>query len=91
MNETFIFGKDATPAWFDEAANMGRVRTFYDDDNKLVRARIKSGITEYVAEIGDSIMNTKSGLVVIKEDKAKRYKVQNQKEEKKVEKENEDE
>lgn len=76
MNEAFIFGKEKTPDWFNKAANEGRVRVFYDDDNKMVRARIKSGINEYTAEIGDSIMNTKFGFVVIKEDKAKKYKVQ---------------
>ena len=76
MNETFIFGKEKTPDWFNKAANEGRVRVFYDEDNKMVRARIKSGINEYIAEIGDSIINTRTGLIVIKEDKAKKYKVQ---------------
>ena len=83
MNEAFIFGKDKAPTWFEKSANEGRVRNFYDDDGKLIRARIKSGVKEYIAEIGDSVMNTKSGIIVIKEDKAKKYKVQ------KEEKENE--
>lgn len=88
MNETFVFGKDKVPAWFNDQANLGRIKIFYDDDMKVVRAKIMSGVNEYMAEIGDSIMNTKSGIIVIKEDKAKKYKVQDQKKEDKKEEAN---
>ena len=78
MNEIFVFGKGKAPDWFNHQANLGRVKLFYDDDGNLLRARISSGVNNYIAEIGDSILNAKSGMVVIKEDKAKKYKVQNQ-------------
>lgn len=66
MNEEFIFGKDKAPAWFDEQAKKGRVKVEYDDDKKIVGARIFSGVNIYEAKVGDVIINSKSGLVVTK-------------------------
>ena len=66
MNEEFIFGKDKAPVWFDEQAKKGRVKVKYDDDKKIVGARIFSGVNIYEAKVGDVIINSKSGLVVTK-------------------------
>lgn len=65
MNEQFIFGKEKAPAWFDEQAKKGRVRVQYDDDKQITGARIFSGVNTYQAKVGDTIINSKSGLVVI--------------------------
>lgn len=66
MAEQFIFGKDKVPEWFNEHAKLGRVRLIYDDENKLMTgAKIFSGVTTYEAKVGDTIINSKSGLVVI--------------------------
>ena len=65
MNEQFIFGKDKIPSWFDSQAKKGRVRTTYDDNHNIVSAKIFSGINTYEAFPGDTIINSKSGLVVV--------------------------
>lgn len=74
--EQFIFGEGKTPVWFDQEANAGRVKLLYDEDDQLVGAQILSGTKVYEAKIGDSILNTKYGLAVLPQEKAKQYGVQ---------------
>ena len=65
MNDSFVLGKDVVPVWFNEEANKGRVRTIYDDNRNVQNVIINSGIKKYVASPGDTIVNSKSGIVVI--------------------------
>ena len=66
MNEQkFVFCKDNVPAWFNKQANQGRVKTIYDDNHNIVSAKIFSGVNIYEAFPGDTIINSKSGLVVV--------------------------
>lgn len=65
MNDSFVLGKDVVPVWFNEEANKGRVRTIYDDDRNVQNVIINSGIKKYVASPGDTIINSKNGIVVI--------------------------
>lgn len=65
MNDSFVLGKDVVPVWFNEEANKGRVRTIYDDNRNVQNIIINSGIKKYVASPGDTIVNSKSGIVVI--------------------------
>lgn len=83
MNEQFIFGKEKAPAWFDEQAKKGRVKCIYNDDKKLIGARIFSGVNEYNAKVGDVIINSKSGLIVIEKPVEKNVPKKNEKEEEK--------
>ena len=74
--QTFILGKEKIPSWFDEEASKGRARINYDDEGKIVNATLLSGSKTYTANVGDSIMNTKSGMVALSKEKAKQYGVQ---------------
>lgn len=74
--EQFIFGEGKAPVWFDEEANAGRVKLIHDEDEQLIGAKILSGTKVYEAKIGDSIFNTKYGLAVLPQEKAKQYGVQ---------------
>ena len=65
MNDSFVLGKDVVPVWFNEEANKGRVRTIYDDNRNVQNVIINSGIKKYVTSPGDTIINSKSGIVVI--------------------------
>lgn len=66
MNEQkFVFCEETVPAWFNKQANQGRVKTIYDDNHNIVSAKIFSGVNIYEAFPGDTIINSKSGLVVI--------------------------
>lgn len=77
MAENFIFGEGKAPEWFNKEANEGRVKLMFDEDDQLVGAQILSGTKVYEAKVGDSILNTKYGLVAIPREKAKQYGVQN--------------
>ncbi len=71
--ETYVFGNKNVPDWFNKEATSGRVKINYDDDGQIVNAKIVSGMKEYIANPGDTIMYTKSGLVVISKEKANKY------------------
>lgn len=73
--KTFVFGTK-TPEWFDENAKSGRVKINYDDEGEILNATVYTPTKTLIAEIGDTIMLLKSGLTVIKKDKAIKYNVQ---------------
>ena len=75
--ESFVFGSNKTPEWFNKESNAGRVKMIFDEDDQIVGAQILSGTKVYEAKIGDSILNTKYGLAVLPREKAKQYGVQN--------------
>lgn len=78
MNEQkFVFCKEAVPAWFNKQANQGRVKITYDDDHNIVNAKIFSGVNIYDAFPGDTIINSKSGLIVISKPPVKAKAAQN--------------
>lgn len=72
--ESFIFGSKNIPIWFDNEAKKGRISIKYND-GKIQKAIIMSGTKRYEAFPGDTIVHSKSGMVVIhkteeKEEKA---------------------
>ena len=76
MLEQFILGEGKAPEWFDNEANAGRIKMIYNEDEELIGAQILSGTKTYEAKVGDSIINTKYGVAVIPQEKAKAYGVQ---------------
>lgn len=64
------------PDWFNEHASEGRLKVNYNDDGFVDNIVVSGPTKRMVAHIGDVIMLMKSGLTVISEEKAKRYKVQ---------------
>jgi hypothetical protein len=85
--ESFIFGEGKTPEWFNKEANAGRVKVMYDEDNQIIGCQIISGTKTYEAEIGDTILNTKYGLMVVSKDKAKQYGLQKKDDKKEIKEE----
>ena len=87
--ENYILGEGKVPDWFNAEANAGRIKLIYDEDDQMIGCQVLSGTKVYDAVIGDSIINTKYGVVVLPKEKAKQYGVQKkddkQKEEKKEE------
>lgn len=75
-NETFVVGKEKIPQWFNDQASIGRAKVNKDEDGELLNIIIYGPTGNKIAKIGDSVMNTRSGLVVIPEEKAKKYNVQ---------------
>lgn len=74
--EMFSVGKEKIPNWFNEEARKGRCKINKGDDDELINIVIYGPTGANVANIGDSIMKTKSGMLVIPEEKAKKYNVQ---------------
>lgn len=74
--EGFVFGEMKVPDWFNKEANSGRIKLIFDEEDQMVAAQILSGTKVYEAKVGDSILNTKYGIVVIPREKAKQYGVQ---------------
>ena len=71
--EKFVVG-DKTPSWFDESLKMGKAKVNYYND-ELVNIVIIANSKEIVANIGDVIIKTNSGLSLIPRDKAIKYKL----------------
>lgn len=74
--EKFVFGKDKTPVWFDKECQIGRVKTNYDEDGKPISIRINSGLKIYDAIIGDTIIKSATGLVVVHQNQVEKSKKQ---------------
>lgn len=76
MNETFIIGKDKFPIWFNDEAMKGRAKVNRDDEGNILNVIIYGAAKNVVANVGDSIIRSKTGLLVIPKEKAKKYNVQ---------------
>lgn len=74
--ETFVVGKDKFPNWFNEKAAMGRARIVRDDDGQLVHVVVNNTSGVFYAKPGDSIMKDKTGLLVIPQKTAQKYRMQ---------------
>lgn len=74
--ENFILSNKKAPDWFNKEANAGRVKLLFNEDEEMIGAQIVSGTRTYEAKIGDTILNTKYGLMVLPKEKAKQYGVQ---------------
>ena len=71
--ETYVLGNKMVPNWLNAEAAAGRVKMTYNEDGEIENAKVISGVKSYIANVGDTIMKTKSGLVVIGKEKAKKY------------------
>lgn len=72
--KTFILGKDEVPQWFNDSAKQGRAKLVYDEDQvNLVGATIYTLTKVVSARIGDVIMLSRNGLMVIPKEKAAKY------------------
>ena len=74
--ENFILGSGKVPEWFQKEANAGKVKQIFNEDGELRETQIASGTKVYVAHDGDTIINSNYGLVVLKQQDAKKYGVQ---------------
>lgn len=70
---TYVLGSRNVPDWVNSEAEAGRIKISYNDDAEIEYAKVASGNKEYNAKVGDTIVKSKSGLVVIPKDKAKKY------------------
>lgn len=82
--ESFVFGKQKAPFWFDEYCQKGRAKVNYDDEGEMsAKLHTPTGILD--VKVGDTIVYTKTGLGMIPQAKAKKYGVQrDEKDNKKV-------
>lgn len=73
--KTFVLGRDAIPEWFNESARQGRAKLVYDPDDQtdLIGAVIFAPTRTVNANLGDVIMKSRSGLMVVPKDKAAKY------------------
>ena len=74
--ENFILGAGKVPEWFQKEANAGKVKQVFDEDGALKETHIASGTKVYIAYEGDTIIKTNYGLVVLKQQDAKKFGVQ---------------
>lgn len=74
--ESFIYGMGKVPEWFQKEANAGKVKQIFDEEGNSVEVQIASGTKVYIAHEGDTIINSKYGLVVLKQTEAKKFGVQ---------------
>lgn len=73
--QKFIAG-EKTPEWFNQRASMGRAKKTYDEDGELTGILVTTATKTYEAKVGDTIMLTKSGMVVIPKEKAQKFGLQ---------------
>lgn len=62
--ESFIFGNKNIPIWFEDQAKKGRISIKYEN-GEIQKATIMSGTKRYEAFPGDTIIHSKTGMVVI--------------------------
>ena len=74
--DDFVVGKDKFPEWFNEQAAMGRVRTVRNDDGDIDYVIVNNASGSFRAKVGDSILKTKTGLIVIPQKTAQKYHMQ---------------
>lgn len=66
-------GKDF-PDWLINETSLGRAKVKRDEEtNEIEGMTIISGTKTYLANVGDLIMKTKSGIVVVPKSEAKKY------------------
>lgn len=65
QNKSFVLGEGKAPEWFNEITAKGRVKINHEDGDLLGATLFTPTGTE-VAEVGDTIVLTKSGLSVKK-------------------------
>lgn len=70
----FVVGEEI-PSWFNTEASIGRARVNYDEEGNLVNITLFTVSKQIVAEIGDVIVKTNTGLSLIPQKKAIKYKV----------------
>lgn len=78
--ESFILGSGKVPEWFRKEANLGKVKEVFDEDGELIETHIASGTKVYVAHNGDTVINSNYGLVVVKQQDAKKFGLQKKEE-----------
>lgn len=67
--KSFVVGSKSYPEWFKEQASKGRARVNYNDDDELVSITIYGATKSYIAEPGDEILFTKSGMTVVNKER----------------------
>lgn len=73
--KSFVLGRDAVPEWFNESARQGRAKLVYDPDEQteLIGAVIFAPTKTINVKLGDTIMKSRTGLMVVPKDKAAKY------------------
>ena len=70
-NKRFVLGDENIPIWIEQFSRNGRIKFVYDDELNLESATINSPTGVKKAYIGDTIVATGSGLIVIPKGRVK--------------------
>lgn len=72
--EHFTIGEGNFPNWFNEALVKGRAKVDRDEyDGSLKNIVVKTVSGSVKGKIGDVILNTRSGILVVPREKATKY------------------
>ena len=63
-NKRFVLGQ-MIPDWIESYSKTGRIKFEYDDENNVISATIHSPTGVKKAKLGDTIVSTGSGLIVV--------------------------
>lgn len=63
QEQSFVFGKEKIPDWFNDQLGRGRAKLNIVDD-EIVSATLNKPTAKITAEVGDTIVLTKNGLSV---------------------------
>ena len=65
-NKRFVLGNGVIPDWIESFSKTGRIKFEYDEEFKnIISATIHSPTGVKKAKIGDTIISTGSGLIVV--------------------------
>ena len=70
----FVVG-EGFPDWFNEEVGKGRARINYDNDGKLKNITLFTVSKQITANIGDVIVKTNTGMSLIPDEKAVKYRI----------------
>ncbi len=69
----FVVGDGKFPEWFDEQALRGRAKINTDEFGELMGVTVFAPTKRMVAAVGDTVMLTRNGLMVVPKEKAGKY------------------
>lgn len=72
--EYFTFGKENFPNWFNDALSKGRCKLTRDEyTGNIIVVTIYTVSGPVKGRIGDVILNTRNGVLMVPENKAKEF------------------
>ena len=70
----FVVG-EGFPGWFNDEVGKGRARINYDENNNLVNITLFTVSKQIIANKGDVIVKTNTGMSLIPDEKAVKYRI----------------